>query len=30
VRPTLQKKVLRSAVDLGTAVAERLMRAVGR
>jgi RNA polymerase sigma-70 factor (ECF subfamily) len=30
VRPTLQKRVLRSAVDLGTAVAERLMRAVGR
>lgn len=30
VRPTLQKRVLQSAVDIGTAVAERLMRAVGR
>ena len=30
VRPTLQKKVLHSAMDAGTAVAMRLMRAVGR
>jgi RNA polymerase sigma-70 factor, ECF subfamily len=30
VRPTLQKKVLHTAVDVGTAVAMRLMRAVGR
>jgi RNA polymerase sigma-70 factor (ECF subfamily) len=30
VRPTLQKRVLQSAVDAGTAVAQRLMRAVGR
>ena len=30
VRPTLQKRVLQSAVDIGTAVAQRLMRAVGR
>lgn len=30
VRPTLPKRVLRSAVDLGATVAERLMRAVGR
>ena len=30
VRPTLQRRVLQSAVDIGTAVAERLMRAVGR
>jgi RNA polymerase sigma-70 factor, ECF subfamily len=30
VRPTLQKRVLHTAVDVGTAVAMRLMRAVGR
>lgn len=30
VRPTLQKKVLHSAMDVGTAMAMRLMRAVGR
>ena len=28
VRPSLQKRVLESAVDIGTAVAERVMRAV--
>jgi RNA polymerase sigma-70 factor, ECF subfamily len=30
VRPTMQKRVLQSAVDIGTAMAQRLMRAVGR
>jgi len=29
-RPTLKKRVLHTAVDVGTAVAMRLMRAVGR
>jgi DNA-directed RNA polymerase specialized sigma24 family protein len=30
VRPTMQKRVLQSAVDIGTAMARRLMLAVGR
>lgn len=30
VHPTLHTRVLQSAVDIGTAVAQRLMRAVGR
>ncbi|HEY6943945.1 MAG TPA: sigma-70 family RNA polymerase sigma factor [Candidatus Acidoferrum sp.] len=30
VRPTLQKRVLHTAIDVGTAVAQRFMRAVGR